>query len=382
VTRSLGAVDVTTLPAAEWDALAVRSPAGEALQSHAWGEVKRVSGWDVRRYRLVDGTTTIAVASIQERDLVPRRMRRLPVVGPVAARAAGRFLYAPTGPVVLDGGADARVPALRALRDLARQRAAALIVVDPAWSDEPDVRRAFRAAGFRPEVRQVQVSRTGMVVPLDADEATQHARIGDSVARNINRARKKGVVTHRVSGSSPPEERASAVLAFDAILEATARRHGLSLRGREYRLGASRALLDAGVASLWFARGDGRDLAATSVHECGARLVSFQAGEPDTEERNRLPANYALQWAIIRWAAEAGFREYDLGGVDTADAPGIPTDERHPLWGLFQFKLQWGARPTVYAGAYGSAPSIVRGALVRGAWLLRAGRVGRRGETD
>jgi lipid II:glycine glycyltransferase (peptidoglycan interpeptide bridge formation enzyme) len=281
---------------------------------------------------------------------------------------------------MVGGGADARELALRALRDLARQRGAALIVVDPIWVDDAGVQRTFRVAGFRPEVRQVQVSRTGMVLPLDADEAAQHARIGDSVARNINRARKKGVVTHRVDATSSPSERDAAVETFDTILEATARRHGLSLRGREYRLRASRALLDAGVATLWFARADGRDVAVTSVHHCGARLVSFQAGEPDTEKRNRLPANHLLQWDIIRWATGAGFREYDLGGVDTADAPGIPRDEGHPLWGLYQFKLQWGARPVVYAGAHGAAPSFVRGAIVRGAWRLRDRRARRAGQ--
>jgi lipid II:glycine glycyltransferase (peptidoglycan interpeptide bridge formation enzyme) len=354
----------------------VRSSAGEALQSHAWGEVKRAAGWAVRRYLLQAGGEIVAVVSVQGRDVAPARVRGVPGLGALAARVAGRFLYAPTGPVVLRTAPAARGAALRALRRIARQERAALLVVDPVWIDGSDARSAFRAAGFRRAVRQVQVSRTGMVVPLDADEAAQHARIGSSVAWNINRARKKGVVTHRVSASSARDERESALAVFDEILAATARRHGLSLRERDYRLRTSRALLEADAASIWFARADDRTLAATVVHHCGTRLVSFQAGEPDIEKRNRLPANHVLQWDIIRWAAAAGFREYDLGGVDTVDAPGIPADESHPLWGLYQFKLQWGARPVIYAGAHEYAASVFRGTIVRGGWRLRDRRAG------
>jgi lipid II:glycine glycyltransferase (peptidoglycan interpeptide bridge formation enzyme) len=364
----LRAVDMTDAPPEAWDALAVRSPRGEVLQSHAWGELKRRGGWEVRRYRIEDRGRPIAVASIQARPLLPARLSGMPGVATAAGRTAGRFLYVPTGPVLLsdpESDRDVLPRVMRALTVLAARRRAALVTVDPIWEERPDLAAALAASGYKAAERQIQVSRTGMVVPVDVDESAQHARIGSSVAWNINRARKKGVVTHRVGADTPADDRDAALEAFDAILEATARRHGLHLRERSYRLDASRAVVESDVASIWFARVDGRDVAATLVHHCGRRLVSFQSGEPDIDKRNRLPANYVLQWDILRWAAVAGFREYDLGGVDTAEAPGIPHDETHPLWGLFQFKLGWGARPVVYIGAYEHAPSKVRGAIVR-----------------
>ena len=45
-----------------------------------------------------------------------------------------------------------------------------------------------------------------------------------------------------------------------------------------------------------------------------------------------------------------------MSGVDNHEAPGLPTDESHPLWSLFRFKSQWGARPVQFVGAWEYAP--------------------------
>jgi hypothetical protein len=116
----------------DWDALAVRSPRGEALQSHAGGEVKAAGGWRPLRVRIDRDGVPVAVCSIQERDLSAPLTRRAPFglgarLGPLGG--LGRFLYAPFGPVLL--GEDA-AGALAGLRQLARRRHAGLLVVDPA----------------------------------------------------------------------------------------------------------------------------------------------------------------------------------------------------------------------------------------------------------
>ncbi len=96
----------------------------------------------------------------------------------------------------------------------------------------------------------------------------------------------------------------------------------------------------------------------------------FQAGEGAAQQK-RVPANFLLQWSIIRWAAEAGFDVYDMGGVDNHEAPGIPTDEDHPMWSVFRFKIQWGARPVQFCGPYEYAPWPLLGGSLRAAWRLR-----------
>src|SRR3990172_9461428 len=111
-------VDATDWPAMRWDRLAVWSPAGHAFQSHAWGELKRPLGWTPRRFLIQLGGNTVAAVSFQERPLVAR----LP--GPLGRRT---YLYAPRGPILLEGSAAAARAALDGLRAPARKRRAAIL---------------------------------------------------------------------------------------------------------------------------------------------------------------------------------------------------------------------------------------------------------------
>ncbi len=354
-----------------WDALAVRSPRGEALQSHAWGAFKGAAGWDVGRYRIEDADGPVAVVSIQERLVagpLARRLPRGPRIGRVTA-LPGRFLYAPFGPVLLRDDPAAVRGALAGLVRIARSRRAALLVLDPAWESGTPLEIALLGAGFTPARRQIQVSRTGMLLPLHRDEAAQRALVNENTRRNVEKARRAGVEIVRLDRHSDPAELAPALEAAYRMLARTGDRTGFTPRPEAYHSAASRVLIEAGAASLWFARLDGRDIAHTLVHHAGARAILFQAGEGDTEQ-GRVPGNFLLQWTIIRWAAEAGFTTYDLGGVDTHAAAGLPQDDSHPLWNLYRFKLQWGARPVSFVGAHEVAPSRLRGGMVRTAWRL------------
>ena len=150
--RRLRLVEVASPEPAAWDALAVRSARGEVLQSHAWGDIKQASGWVVRRYRLEDAAGPIAVVSIQERDLASPLIRHLPRAlrgSQLLGASAGRFLYAPFGPVLLREGRDAAEATLRALRTIARRRRAALLVIDPSWEIEGDLAAALAAVALQ-----------------------------------------------------------------------------------------------------------------------------------------------------------------------------------------------------------------------------------------
>jgi lipid II:glycine glycyltransferase (peptidoglycan interpeptide bridge formation enzyme) len=268
---------------------------------------------------------------------------------------------------------------LEGLRQIARERQAAMLIIDPAWETGSAQAAALAAGGFQPARRDIQVSRTGMFLPLHADEADQRQLVNENTRRNVEKARKAGVEIVRVDASSAEDALTDALAVAYRMLQETGRRTGFALRPESYHSAASRALIEAGAASLWFARLDGRDIAHTLVHEAGERAVLFQSGEGEVEQR-RVPGNFLLQWSIIRWLGEAGFRTYDLGGVDTHDAPGMPRDETHPLWNLARFKLQWGAEPVEFVGAMEIAPSRLRGAALRTAWRVADRR--RKGAPD
>jgi peptidoglycan pentaglycine glycine transferase (the first glycine) len=358
--RAVTVVDAAGMPPAAWDDVAVRSPMGEALQSHAWGELKRGLGWTPLRYRIELEGRPVAVVSIQERSALGRRGARLGRL---------RILYAPRGPVLLRTDAEAATAALEGLRRIARNRHALALTIDPPWEEGSDLAAALQRSDFRPAAREIQVSRTAMLVPLMPSEQAQHALLGHTTYQDIMRAVNLGVVTERLdladAGASEP-----ALAEFFEMYAATGLREDFLVRDRDYELEQWRSLGASGVASLWFAGLGRRDTGALLLHS-GQNLVYFLAGSRDGADLRRTRANHLLQWRIIGWAADSGFGAYDMGGVDTQAVPGIPQDESHPLWNLFLFKRRFGARAVMRIGAHEYSPNPLLGAAWRMARRFR-----------
>ena len=155
------------------------------------------SGWAARRIRIDDDAGPAAVVAIQERDLAAPIVRRTPAAIRDTVRdvggSLGRFLYAPLGPVLLRDDPAAITAALRGMRTIARQRHAALLVIDPCWEVGGAEAAALVTAGFTAARRPVQVSTTGMFVPLHADEAAQWRQLNQNARRNVDKCRKAGV---------------------------------------------------------------------------------------------------------------------------------------------------------------------------------------------
>jgi len=347
--------DATGWEPRAWDDLAVRSPLGEAFQSHAWGELKRGLGWTPLRYVVESEGRSVAVISIQERPLLGRRAGRL---------RRFRIHYAPRGPVLLEDTPQAASAALTALRQVARERHSVTFTIDPSWEEGSSLAATLQRSRFRVAARDVQVSRTAMIVPLEPSEAAQRDLLGHTAAQDINRAVNLGVATERVD-MTDATEREQALSDFYEIHAATGKREGFIVRDRDYELDQWRRLGESGVASLWFAGLGGRDTGALLLHS-GRLLVYFAAGSREGADMRRTRANHLLQWRIIRWATENGFTGYDMGGVDTQTAPGVPQDESHPLWNLYLFKRRFGGRPVIRIHAHEYAPSPLLGA----AWRL------------
>jgi peptidoglycan pentaglycine glycine transferase (the first glycine) len=353
--RALQIVDASLWEPDAWDELAVRSQFGEAFQSHAWGELKVGLGWTPLRYLIQLDGMPVAAVSIQERAAVGRR------AGPLGRY---RIHYSPRGPVLLSPAPEAAAAALNGLRQIARARNSIALTVDPAWEEGSGQAAALGAARFRVAAKDVQVSRTAMIVPLEPSEAAQRDLLGHTTLQDINKATALGVTTELVD-MADDSAREQALADFYDIHSATGKREGFIVRDRGYELEQWRRLGEAGVASLWFAGLGGRDTGALLLRS-GKLLVYFAAGSREGADMRRTRANHLLQWRIIRWAAEAGFSGYDMGGVDTQTAPGVPADESHPLWNLYLFKRRFGGRPVTRIHAFEYAPNVALGA----AWRL------------
>ena len=321
-------VDMTHEPADAWDELACRSPRGEALQSVAWGEVKAAAGWVARRYRIEDeigsGGGRVHPGA---RPLAPRH----------PAHTGGDPGSGRRASAVRSGGSCTRrsdrsccvtirrrsAAALRGLRVIARQRHAALLVIDPCW-DVLGHRRPPRcrppgscppAGRSRSPPRACSCRSTRTRRPSGGSSTRTPDATSTSAARRASRWSASTTRPTPRARSARPRRRRTRCSSRRVRGAASATCCGPAA----YHNPAQQRLIEAGHASLWVASHEGRELAHTLVHHSGDRAVLFEAGEADVDEpapaRRRRPAaprfaaNFLLQWTIIRWAVGSGLHD-------------------------------------------------------------------------
>ncbi len=197
------------------------------------------------------------------------------------------------------------------------------------WRQKPDT-----GAGFG----DVQPRYVFQVPLAGRSEADLLAGFNQLWRRNIKKADKAGVTVELGGYDDLP--------AFHAVYVETAHRDGFTPRGLAYFQRMWRAMQneDPHRIRLYLARHEGRLLAATTAVRVGDHDW-YSYGASSNEGRDVRPSN-AVQWRMIRDAAEAGSSVYDLRGIsDTLD----PED---PLFGLIQFKLGTGGYAQEYIGEW------------------------------
>lgn len=302
---------------ARFDAFVASQPDGDALQSWAWGEVKRASGWQPLRFIVTDGDEIIATCSVLK--LVP--MRGVPPI-----------LYAPRGPVWSRD--DALAPLLAAIR--ARADDAYLFTCDPPISDAS----ALLATGLR----SVSAGGFGGVQPkavmtLDLRDGADAVfeRFHSKWRYNCRLAERKGVKIREGDRSD--------LDAWYRVLVETATRDGFLVRGLGYFETIWTQLGDAGMLRLLLAEHEGELIAGVLLFRFGHR-VTYVYGASANGKRDLMP-NHLLQWTAIRDAANEGAATYDFRGVSLV-RNGEPTEPH--IAGLNRFKQGFGASYVEYVG--------------------------------
>lgn len=312
----------------EYDQFVDDCPWGNVLQTSNWGLLKAETGWEP------------SVAVVTERDEI--------VAGAmVLAREIPGFgvpiLYSPRGPVVDPDDAGALRSLVDAVTGLARRKRAILWKVDPSWSvGSSSGDDLLKAAGFHhldtgDDFDGIQ-PRFVMQLPLkgrDADEilADMHSK----TRYNIRLAGRRGV---EVSCAEDAED----MDAFYRILKVTSQRNEFGIRDISYFRHLWSRVIEPGWGRLFLAHYEGNLLAAT-ISLIGSGKVWYLYGASGDEHRNVMP-NYALQWAMIRWAMDEGCSVYDFRGVSG------DLDPDNPLYGLYRFKKGFGAELVELVGEY------------------------------
>jgi lipid II:glycine glycyltransferase (peptidoglycan interpeptide bridge formation enzyme) len=256
----------------------------------------------------------------------------------IAGAGPWRWGYVPRGPVPTGR------QVLEELAAWARSQGLARLVLEPDAG--PDAAEELTGAGFGP-VAGRQPEQT-LIVRLTEPEAML-ASFKPKHRYNIRLAARHGV---EVEEGEDVDEMARQQAA-------TAGRQGIApYRAEVY----ARRLELLPWCRIYVARHEGEALAAITVARHGGRAYYLYGGS--IESKRHLMATYAVQWAAMQAAFEAGCREYDLWGIPPAPDPS------HPWFGLWQFKKGFGGALLHYVGAW----QIV---LSRWAHVARAGAVSR-----
>lgn len=328
---------------ADWDDLAVDRPGGHVLQSLAWAEHWRASGW--RPLFLSSGGQRILAL-----------VRDWPLIG-------GSSAYLPRGPVPVVPSARLGASLWAATKALAAE-GIDVVAADPEVpADDATWREWLRRANFQP-IEEIQASRHRISLPLGegADEEAVFKGIAKSTRQRIRKAEKQAIAVVRhdaagvtaTEGFAQPAEPAEAALDrfYDLLLE-TGERRNFTFGPRAASVAWWRAALAAGHLVYLEARDEGpagEPLAGLVLYRHGGRLSTVHSGDLESSRRTHPGALHLLRWRSIQLAIRERRSEMDLGGADVAGARREPI-EGEPMHGLYQHKLSYGGQWLELTGA-------------------------------
>jgi lipid II:glycine glycyltransferase (peptidoglycan interpeptide bridge formation enzyme) len=312
---------------AAWQEFLAKTASGDFLHDWSWADVAALDGQPQRRFVAEEDGQWVAIAAAQ--------VRRLPL--------KRSFWYVPHGPV-LDYQHPRAAERLRAvaigLREAARRDGALAIKLEPRLERGSAEANLFRR--LRYEAGTLQVGQTRLVEL--ADDETMLAAFDKDTRYSIRRAEREGVTVTTVNDAGDLR----AIDALHGLVMETQRRAGFAKTPLQRYRTAWRGLASGQCATIFEARREGQLLASGMLVIEGDRSFYLFAGSLREEKGEpKRYASYALQWAMMRHARDAGARIHDLWGV----APDDATPE-HPWYGVGLFKKGFGGRVAVWAGTW------------------------------
>ncbi len=316
-------------------------PYAHILQTEEWGEFKRRStGWNPEKILLRDQHDTVVGAAL----VLIRR------IGPLAV------MYVPKGPMLNYADSLLLRQMLERLEQLARRRRAIWLKIDPDViagtgapgqpdaADQPGgqaVIAMLKQRGWRYSDSQVQFRNT-ITLDLARSEEELLAAMGQGKRRKVRYGSKHGVTVRAAIPDDLP-------LLYRLYAE-TGQRDGFLTRPYDYYADEWGTMLRAGLAHALIAEVGGTAVAHVILFHFGRKCWYFYGASASDSEARKLMPNDLLQWEAMRWAKAQGYATYDLWGA--------PNDfvDSDPMWGVYQFKRDFGGTVVRHIGAWDYAP--------------------------
>lgn len=314
-----------------WDDFVERADGGDHVQSSGWGRLKARQGWESFRVAVTRDGAISAGAQV----LVKRR----PVIGGIG--------YVTRGPLVTGGGVDAVAVVIEELQRLASRLRIRHLIVQPARTHEWLAER-LPSWGFVPSSLSVAPTAT-VLVDLTVDVHELWRRLSKSTRRHVRKGEQGGIAI-REGGSDDLE-------VFHSLLQSTGERQGYTPHSLDYFEAMWREFHSRNHVRLFLAEYEEKAVSAHLVVPFGDLLLSkISAWSGD---RSAPYPNETLEWHMIRWAKQNGFRNYDFEGLDRTAAEAILEDSDRPPRTADQFKLKFGGEVVLFPTAFDYFPSRV-----------------------
>ncbi|WP_053383602.1 lipid II:glycine glycyltransferase FemX [Leucobacter celer] len=303
-----------------WDAT-VRDLGGHPLQLWGWGDLKSAHRWSAERVLVRNGSGSDApvVAACQ------LLTRSLP--GPL-----GGFVYAPRGPVLVRSQEDPERPAAsptpaevaNAVADHVHgsRRAVAVSIEPDEDAGEFPLGDRWREAGT-----PVLPART-LILDL---RRTEDELLADMSKKHRQYVRKAG---REESLSIRPVETLEQLDACLDVYRETSERADFGLHEDSYYHDAFTMLGED--SPVWAAYVEDQPVAFLFMAKSSRTAFELYGGMNDTGQRLR--ANYALKWHVIRHMKSIGIERYDFGGLIND--------------GVTTFKKGWASHENLLAGSW------------------------------
>lgn len=291
--------------AEQWDEY-VLEHGGHPLQLWGWGQVKSAHGWTAERIFVVDteqDDKVVGAAQVLVRKL------------PIPLRS---FSYIPRGPVVEDAF---RGEFLELLANLVKRDHKSV-----ALSVEPNNFEFTAPVGWVRSTNKV-LSADTILLDIAKTESDLLADMAKKTRQYIRKSAAEGITIKQVHTKAELEECLH-------IYRQTAERAGFNLHADQYYFDVFNLMKDHSpvfaaylddkpIAFLWMA------ISADTAYELYGGM---------NDDGQRLRANYALKWHVIRKVKEWGLSEYDFGGL--------------VVGGVSVFKQGWASEEISFAGTY------------------------------
>lgn len=340
-------VSVTVEDPAVWDRVVQALPNAHILQSSVWGAFKqRQTGWTPQH--VLFSRSSNPVREPEAAALILTR-----TIGPFAV------MYAPKGPILEYSDASLFVSVLGELERRARRRGAIWFKLDadiPTGRGEPGssedtpnpigqaAARLLHSRRWRFSDSQPQFRNT---IQLDLTRSDEDilAAMGSGKRRKVRYGPKHGVTTRVGTLDDLP-------LLYRLYAETGARDEFIT-RPYDYYVDEWGSMMKAGFAHVLIAQVNGQAVGHVILFRYGRTCWYFTGASVSDNELRKLMPSDLLQWEAIRWAKSVGCTLYDFYGAPNQ------FDESDPMWGVYQFKQDFGGQVVRHIGAWDFAPNPV-----------------------